>query len=751
MALTPDTLNLIVQPIGNAGLRMFSYRTDDDLTALIGDGYFVNADRFGLRLSDLIFVTPIAMDIMPYVLTMDYIDADGDGTAVVADSDIYGVPESDSWMNGRPPAIIERATPKFLMPEMYIGLETQIDYCDAGNPADFAGATNFKPAFDAMREEMLTLLEDTEWPPTWQRHKFGIALQPGQRYAIEGGINFTGFQTRGLLFAGNGAQIIGRYDAGAPMLDLLGSAGWIVRDLSLECDNNSAQNPSFGVMFGRHDKDVICEGMHFDRLRVDGWFRQACVYNYASELSMLLNPQVYSYRMDAPAYWIDSRNTADVGLYSQHDGIVAVSGDEASCITHKVVGGYLRNIQENQWGCVRIDSSRTGNLNNVRGVYIDGTYFTNNGTDTDQVRPAIRVRGPVDDLIVTGHGEPATADSVVNLSHFIYYDTADNFSPLRQHRHHFHEYFSDCEIAFMDKSDAADNLTLTDCNISVGYQRGQYPAATYAKLFGANMTAATVKFAGTVSTGDIPTDPTNFLNLDLVTGDGTLLTEIATSNIDMGAESRWTIRSSNSATRGYSKGAVLLVTANGAIAVNFADIIRLSSAVTSISFSNGFAYHKFAVFNDGTNFVKVSGLAGPDSIIPPGCVMIVEQYQSAFAAVSPPFTNSYTPTLTNVTNIDASTAQVCRYRLVGTDVTVWGDVLIDPTAAASTASELGISLPVASAMTSARDLAGSGASAVLATAYTIMGDSTNDRASMQFVSGTTANHSVRFQFSYTIK
>jgi hypothetical protein len=56
---------------------------------------------------------------------------------------------------------------------------------------------------------------------------------------------------------------------------------------------------------------------------------------------------------------------------------------------------------------------------------------------------------------------------------------------------------------------------------------------------------------------------------------------------------------------------------------------------------------------------------------------------------------TYTPTLSNTTNIAASAAFVCQYQRVGNVVTVSGRVNITPTAA-SVASELGISLPIAS-------------------------------------------------------
>src|SRR3990167_10996405 len=69
--------------------------------------------------------------------------------------------------------------------------------------------------------------------------------------------------------------------------------------------------------------------------------------------------------------------------------------------------------------------------------------------------------------------------------------------------------------------------------------------------------------------------------------------------------------------------------------------------------------------------------------------------------------NTYTPTLTNVFNVAASTAYACQYMRVGNVVTVSGQVDIDPTAA-STYTELDISLPIASAFTATNQLGGVG-------------------------------------------
>jgi hypothetical protein len=111
---------------------------------------------------------------------------------------------------------------------------------------------------------------------------------------------------------------------------------------------------------------------------------------------------------------------------------------------------------------------------------------------------------------------------------------------------------------------------------------------------------------------------------------------------------------------------------------------------------------------------------------------------------------TYTPTLTNGTNVAASTAYLCTYMRVGNTVTVSGRVDIDPTAA-TTATLLGISLPVGSAFTTANQCAGTAAAQdVESQSAAIRGDLTNDRAEMAFITTSASNEEMYFTFTYQI-
>lgn len=111
---------------------------------------------------------------------------------------------------------------------------------------------------------------------------------------------------------------------------------------------------------------------------------------------------------------------------------------------------------------------------------------------------------------------------------------------------------------------------------------------------------------------------------------------------------------------------------------------------------------------------------------------------------------TYTPTLFNVANLDASTAYSCQYMRVGIVVTVSGRVDIDPTLAA-TSTQLGISLPIASNFANANECAGTAfASGIAGQGAAILADTANDRAQLRYVSGDVTNQAMYFQFSYRI-
>lgn len=110
---------------------------------------------------------------------------------------------------------------------------------------------------------------------------------------------------------------------------------------------------------------------------------------------------------------------------------------------------------------------------------------------------------------------------------------------------------------------------------------------------------------------------------------------------------------------------------------------------------------------------------------------------------------TYTPTLTNTTNIASSTAFQCQYMRVDGVVTVSGKVTVDPSSSGAI-TRLGISLPVASNLGTDQDLAGTGSCTDIQQAAGIMSDSTNNRANLEFFSTSSTARDWYFQFMYEI-
>lgn len=109
---------------------------------------------------------------------------------------------------------------------------------------------------------------------------------------------------------------------------------------------------------------------------------------------------------------------------------------------------------------------------------------------------------------------------------------------------------------------------------------------------------------------------------------------------------------------------------------------------------------------------------------------------------------TYTPTLTAGANTGAATPFSCQYIRVGNVVTVTGRIDIDPVAAVQTICD--ISLPIASNLTATNELAGTAVSTIAQEAAPIYGEATNNRARIDYVATSTANHDMFFTFTYRV-
>lgn len=113
---------------------------------------------------------------------------------------------------------------------------------------------------------------------------------------------------------------------------------------------------------------------------------------------------------------------------------------------------------------------------------------------------------------------------------------------------------------------------------------------------------------------------------------------------------------------------------------------------------------------------------------------------------------TYTPTLTNGANVASATPSQCQWSRTGNVVTVSGRVDIACTAAANTLTIVGMSLPVASNLTLSGNLAGGGAiGQTTYQTFICLGDTTNDRATLQFLSNGTTSAAAFFSFTYLVQ
>jgi len=111
----------------------------------------------------------------------------------------------------------------------------------------------------------------------------------------------------------------------------------------------------------------------------------------------------------------------------------------------------------------------------------------------------------------------------------------------------------------------------------------------------------------------------------------------------------------------------------------------------------------------------------------------------------------YTPTLTNVTNVAASTTSDFGYCRIGDYVFGGGRITIDPTSA-SVSTELGISIPIASNFTLFTQCTGSAISSASAgLCAAVRADTTNDRISVIYTNtADTASREFMLKFYYQV-
>lgn len=189
------------------------------------------------------------------------------------------------------------------------------------------------------------------------------------------------------------------------------------------------------------------------------------------------------------------------------------------------------------------------------------------------------------------------------------------------------------------------------------------------------------------------------------------------------------------------------------IGTNNAERMRLSSGgelqIGSTTDQGAFTLQNTGGLYQNGTFSLRGTLTGDNTmnILVKGTDSVVYQIPQTIVA-----SGTYTPTLTAVANISASTAYQCQYMRVGNVVTVSGKVDIDPTSGSNTLTQLGISLPIASGVPNDFECGGVGhSSASHELGGAIRADTVNDRAELIFTTQTViTNQSWFFTFTYLI-
>ena len=117
-------------------------------------------------------------------------------------------------------------------------------------------------------------------------------------------------------------------------------------------------------------------------------------------------------------------------------------------------------------------------------------------------------------------------------------------------------------------------------------------------------------------------------------------------------------------------------------------------------------------------------------------------------AGGPADNGTWTPTLTGVTNIGSSSANAGFWSRIGDVVTFSVVINVTPTASGPTASQIDLSLPIASNFATAVQAAGTGVEGLNSQVGRIASDATNDRLTMNFSAVSTAarNWSITGQY-----
>lgn len=192
-----------------------------------------------------------------------------------------------------------------------------------------------------------------------------------------------------------------------------------------------------------------------------------------------------------------------------------------------------------------------------------------------------------------------------------------------------------------------------------------------------------------------------------------------------------------------------IVAVAGANTTEFRDFSAVS--VLGRSANSTGAPAEIAAASNGHYLRRIADAVGFGAIADSDLPSTIARDSEVTAAISALNLSSgtYTPTVTGVANVDSVTAHQCHYLRVGSIVQVSGYIAVDATAA-TTDTQVRISLPIASSLGAVGDCAGCAYSNTAAFGAAILADATNDAALMEYVAGDTSSREFWFSFSYRV-
>ncbi len=195
-------------------------------------------------------------------------------------------------------------------------------------------------------------------------------------------------------------------------------------------------------------------------------------------------------------------------------------------------------------------------------------------------------------------------------------------------------------------------------------------------------------------------------------------------------------------------GAVVLFTED---IVEVTNLYYTGARVGTYLVNNGYNVKSVASSGVGSSIfnANTAGAVTLRSIIGTGSVSVT-QNANDITITAPILTGgTYTPTLTMVNNLLATTAFQCQYMRVDGVVTVSGKINMDVNSNGQIC-RLGISLPVASDFGAEEDLGGTASSMDIQQNSGIKADITNNRAALEFLANSNTTRDWFFTFTYRI-